>query len=191
MRPNESFVAQPVRSLQTMLRVIAQDDPRLPTVVPDGIYGPSTTNAVASFQRLYGIPSTGVTDQVTWDQIVVVYEPALVRIGKAEPIEILLEPGQIIVLGERNPYIYLTQAMLTQLSNQYSMIPPVPLTGMLDEETSASLSAFQTLTGLPVTGELDRMTWKYLSNQFTLQVHNELGSPTKTHNNFLKNQNTP
>lgn len=191
MRPNESFVAQPVRSLQTMLRVIAQDDPRLPTVIPDGIYGPSTTNAVASFQRLYGIPSTGVTDQATWDQIVVVYEPALVRIGKAEPIEILLEPGQIIVLGERNPYIYLTQAMLSQLSNQYNMIPPAPLTGILDAETSASLSAFQALSGLPVTGELDRMTWKYLSNHFTLQVHNELGTATKTHNNFPKIQNTP
>ena len=191
MRPNESFVAQPVRSLQTMLRVIAQDDPRLPTVTPDGIYGPTTTNAVASFQRLYGIPSTGVTDQATWDQIVVVYEPALVRVGKAEPIEILLEPGQIIVLGERNPYIYLTQAMLSQLSNQYTLIPPVALTGILDTETATALSAFQTLAGLPATGELDRMTWKHLSNQFTLQVHNEIATPAKTNGNFPKSQNLP
>ena len=178
MRPNESFVAQPVRSLQTMLRVISQDDPRLPTVIPDGIYGPSTTNAVATFQRMYGIPSTGITDQATWDQVVLIYEPALVRVGKAEPIEILLEPGQIIVLGERNPYIYLTQAMLSQLSTRYHLIPPVELSGVLDEDTSESLSAFQSLAGLPVTGELDRMTWKLLSNQFTLQVHNELSTQT-------------
>ena len=40
MRPAESFIEQPVRSLQTMLRVLAEDDQRLPTVVPDGIYGP-------------------------------------------------------------------------------------------------------------------------------------------------------
>lgn len=176
MRPNESFVAQPVRSLQTMLRVIAQDDPRLPTVVPDGIYGPSTTNAVAAFQRIYGIPSTGITDQATWDQIVLIYEPALVRVGKAEPIEVLLEPGQIIVLGERNPYIYLTQAMLSQLSTRYHLIQPVELSGVLDESTSESISAFQSLAGLPATGQLDRMTWKMLSNQFTLQVHNELST---------------
>ena len=38
MRPPESFIEQPVRSLQTMLRVIAEDDPTFPTVVPDGIY---------------------------------------------------------------------------------------------------------------------------------------------------------
>ena len=36
MRPAESFVSQPVRSLQTMLRVLAEDDPRLPTVVLTG-----------------------------------------------------------------------------------------------------------------------------------------------------------
>lgn len=177
MRPNESFIAQPIRSLQTMLRVIAQDDPRLPSVIPDGIYGPSTTNAIATFQRLYGLPVTGVTDQVTWDQVVLIYEPALVRVGKAQPIEILLEPGQVILLNEQNPYIYLTQAMLTQLSNQYHLIPPVQLTGTLDAETAASLSAFQLLAGLPVTGELDRVTWKHLSNQFTLQVHTELATP--------------
>ena len=87
MKPGESFVTQPVRSLQTMLRVIAEDDPRLPTVVPDGIYGQSTMQAVAAFQRLYSLPVTGITDQDTWEQIVMVYESALIRIGPAEPIE--------------------------------------------------------------------------------------------------------
>ena len=66
MKPGESFVEQPIRSLQTMLRVIAEDDRRLPTVVPDGIYGPSTMTAVTAFQRLYGLPITGITDQPTW-----------------------------------------------------------------------------------------------------------------------------
>ena len=51
MRPNESFVEQPVRSLQTMLRVISEDDARLPILVPDGIYGPTTMNSVTVFQR--------------------------------------------------------------------------------------------------------------------------------------------
>ena len=50
MRPAESFIEQPVRSLQTMLRVIAEDDNRLPTVIPDGIYGPTTMNSVTPLQ---------------------------------------------------------------------------------------------------------------------------------------------
>ena len=84
MRPAESFIEQPVRSLQTMLRVLAEDDNRLPTVVPDGIYGPSTMNAVSAFQRQNGIAVTGIVDQETWEQIVLRHEPALIRVGKAE-----------------------------------------------------------------------------------------------------------
>ena len=96
MKPGESFVGQPVRSLQTMLRILSEDDSRQPTVVPDGIYGPSTSQAVAAFQRRKGLPANGIADQQTWDAIVFDYEQALIRITKAEPIEILLEPGQIL-----------------------------------------------------------------------------------------------
>ena len=42
MRPSESFLGQPIRSLQTMLRVIAENDPSHVRIVPDGIYGPES-----------------------------------------------------------------------------------------------------------------------------------------------------
>lgn len=173
MRPGESFVEQPVRSLQTMLRIIAEDDPSLPTVIPDGIYGPSTMIAVTAFQRREGIPITGIADENTWTQIVQAYEPALIRVGKAEPIEILLEPGQIILIGESSPYIYLLQGMLAQLSKDHDNILYPAFSGILDESTSASLRGFQVLAGLTPTGTLDRITWKHLVRQFTLNaVHN-------------------
>lgn len=170
MRPGESFIGQPIRSLQTMLRVIAEDDQRLPLVIPDGIYGPSTMIAITAFQRREGIPVTGVTDQNTWDRIVAAYEPALIRVGKAEPIEILLEPGQIIVLGESNPYIFLAQGMLAQLSKDNERINYPLLSGVLDHDTAKALQAFQSITGLPPTGDLDRITWYHLSRQFTLNA---------------------
>ena len=62
MRPEESFVGQPIRSLQTMLRVIAEDDPMHISLVPDGIYGPETMASVSRFQSLHGLPVTGITD---------------------------------------------------------------------------------------------------------------------------------
>ena len=170
MRPGESFVGQPVRSLQTMLRVIAEDDPSLPTVIPDGIYGPSTMIAVTAFQRREGIPVTGITDEGTWDQVVTAYEPALIRVGKAEPIEILLEPGQVILIGESSPYVYLLQGMLAQLSKDHSDIQLPAMTGVLDFDTSESLRGFQLLSGLPNTGTLDRITWHHLAHQFTLSA---------------------
>lgn len=173
MKPNESFVQQPVRSLQTMLRVIAEDDPSLPTVIPDGIYGPSTMIAVTAFQRRHGIPVTGIADENTWNRIVDLYEPALIRVGKAEPIEILLEPGEVILIGQKSPYIYLVQGMLAQLSGDHEVILYPQLTGILDAETATSLRAFQLLSGLPETGTLDRVTWRNLVRQYTLNAtHN-------------------
>lgn len=170
MRPGESFVEQPIRSLQTMLRVIAEDDPRLPTIVPDGIYGPTTLNSVSAFQRLYGLPITGVTDQTTWEKIVTVYEPALIRVDKAEPIEIIMEPGEVFRIGDSNAYIFLLQSILIQLSRDNPSITSPEHNGVLDNPTSESLAAFQLLSGLPPTGELDKITWKYLVKQFTLSA---------------------
>ena len=148
MRPEESFVEQPIRSLQTMLRVIAEDDARLPTLIPDGVYGPTTMQAVSAFQRQYGLPVTGITDQATWEQIVAIYEPALIRITPAEPIEILIEPGEVFRLGDSNAYIYLLQSILIQLSNDNPTISPPEHNGVLDDLTSQALAAFQLLAGI-------------------------------------------
>ena len=171
MRPGESFVAQPIRSLQTMLQVIAEDDKTYPKVIPDGIYGPSTANAVSMIQRKSGFPQTGITDQQTWEQIVLLYDAALVRIGKAEPIEILLEPNEVMVSGDSDPYIYLLQSMLIFLSDIHSTIRSPEHSGVLDSKTVQSVKDLQGLLNLPVTGNVDRMTWKQLSKQFTLNAH--------------------
>ena len=173
MRPGESFIEQPIRSLQTMLRVIAEDDPRIPTVVPDGIYGPTTMNSVTAFQRIYALPITGITDQITWDKIVEIYEPALVRVDQAEPIEIIMDPGEVFRIGDSNAYIYLLQSILVQLAKDNPTISPPIHNGVLDNPTSEALAAFQLLAGLPPTGELDKITWKFLAKQFSLSASRE------------------
>lgn len=171
MRPPESFIEQPVRSLQTMLRVLAEDDSSLPTVIPDGIYGPSTMTAISAFQRKYGLPITGITDQFTWDAIVSVYESAITRVGKAQPIEVLLDAGEVLRIDDSNPYVYLAQAMLLELSENHATITPPDVNGAIDPSTSTAILQFQKLSGLPETGEIDRITWKHLVLQFTLDAH--------------------
>lgn len=163
MRPAESFVGQPVRSLQTMLRIIAQTDKRQPSVIPDGIYGTQTAAAVSAFQRNRGMQVTGVADQTTWDAIVAAYEPALILVGEAEPIAVIFEPNEVIVAGQRHPNLYLAQGMLTVLSQAYDSVTPPSLNGTLDLPTAQSLITFQRLNDLPETGELDRITWQRLA----------------------------
>ena len=171
MRPAETFVEQPIRSLQTMLRTISEDNRKLPTVTPDGIYGPTTMHAVTAFQRQNGLPVTGVTDQITWERVVEVYELAIIQRGKAEPIEITLDPGQIFQQGDSSPYIYLLQSMLTQLSNDHPSISQPEHSGVMDERTINSLRDFQRISGLPINGVFDRLVWKHLVRQFTLNAH--------------------
>lgn len=171
MKPTESFIGQPVRSLQTMLRVLSRDDPTLPTVVPDGIYGQNTVGAVTELQRRAGLPLTGVTDQATWDQIVLDYEDALIRVGPAEPIQIIMEPGQVFDTGDSGPYIFLLQSLLIWLARDHREIDAPEHTGYYDEKTKNALSGFQRLSGLPDTGQLDKLTWKHLSRHFTLNAH--------------------
>lgn len=173
MRPGESFVAQPVRSLQTMLRVLAEDDEELTTLIPDGIYGTQTRQAVTAFQRKHGIPVTGVADQATWERIVAEHAPALVRLGPAEPLRLILNPNQIIRRGESHPYLFLVQGMLTTLSEIYGSILSPGMSGILDESTAQALIAFQYLSALPQTGELDKITWKHLALQYPLAVNTQ------------------
>lgn len=182
MRPAESFIEQPIRDLQTMLRVLSEDDRSLPTVVPDGIYGPTTMHAVTAFQRREGLPVTGIVNQSTWDLIVNAYEPALIRVGKAQPIEVILDPNQVFKLGDSSPYIYLLQSMLTQLSRDHPTISPPGHSGMMDEDTVRSLRAFQQLADLTQTGEFDKITWKNLVHQFTLNAHHNTAPHTTLQN---------
>ena len=163
MKPEESFLNQPIRSLQTMLRTLAEFDPRHETLIPDGIYGPATRSAVSRFQRLHGLPVTGITDQLTWEQIVAEYEPALIQIAEAQMLDVILDPKQVIRKGERHPHIYIVQAILAVLQDAYASIGPVNHNGLLDEATSSAIAAFQGLSGLPMTGHLDKITWKALA----------------------------
>lgn len=185
MRPEESFLSQPVRSLQTMLRVIAEDDPSHKPIIPDGIYGPETMAAVTVFQRIHGLPATGVTDQETWDAVVAVYEPALIRRDRAWPLEIKLDPGQVIRRGERHPHIHLVQAMLSALADVYQSIPQPSRGGILDDATTDSIASFQMLNQLPMTGHLDKITWKHLALQYPLAANlPDLGKNSYPLDNF-------
>ena len=171
MRPTESFIGQPIRSLQTMLRVIAEDRPGYVRIIPDGIYGSETMSAVSTFQRKHGLLPTGITNQETWDVIVDEYDDALISQDQAFSLNIILNPGQIIRKGERHPNIYLVQSILTVLADVYNSISKPSMTGLLDDATADAIASFQSLNGLPMTGHLDKRTWKHMALHYPLAAN--------------------
>ncbi len=180
MRPEESFVGQPIRSLQTMLRVLSEADDTYPGVVPDGIYGRNTQDAVTYFQRRHGLPVTGVADADTWERIAREYEPAHVTVHPAQPLQLILNPGEVLKKGSRGYNIYILQAILLTLAEVYGSLIAPDITGILDDQTSESVSSFQFLSDLPQTGEVDKITWKHLALQHPLAVnHVESKNPSR------------
>ena len=177
MRPPESFVGQPIRSLQTMLQVIAENDSRYKALIPDGIYGPETMAAVSAFQRTHMLPVTGIVDLATWEAIVPVYDESLVARDGAVPIEVVWNPGVVLRRGDAHPNLYLAQGMLAVLAQVYHSVSKPSLTGVLDEVTADSLASFQMLQGLPMTGNLDRQTWGNLARQYPLAANRAGPSP--------------
>ena len=168
MRPDETFVGAPVRNLQTMLRYISKQDSSYENVIPDGIYGAQTASAVSTFQRRHNLPITGVADLNTWEAIQQAYAPARVQIDNAYPLQIILNPNQVIRRGEADPNIHIVQAILFVLSQEYGSILEPSRSGMVDDATAASIGSFQELNGLPVTGELDKLTWRELAIHYPL-----------------------
>lgn len=62
-----------VRQMQEQLNAISQSYPALPKIAVDGIYGEATQNAVREFQKVFGLPVTGVVDYPTWYEIQEIY----------------------------------------------------------------------------------------------------------------------
>lgn len=171
MRPPESFLGQPIRDLQTMLRALMKANNVQTGLVPDGIYGAKTVGAVSDFQRDNGLPVTGVTDEATWNAIFAAYGPVKINADPAFPLNILLNANQVITKGERNENLFIVQGILMVLSRRYSSIYPPAMTGILDAQTRESIASFQNLSNLPITGNLDKITWKNLALQFPLAAN--------------------
>ena len=167
MRAPDIYLNNPVYSLQTMLRLLSDSDPRILPVIPDGFYGPNTYASVRSFQEAYGLPVTGEVDQQTWNAIANAYAMALPE--QMQPsIEPFWFPGQSIQPGQQNIHLYLVQAMLLALSKYYPEIEPPTVNGVLDAVTQRDLQWLQGKAELPQTGTLNTLTWYALNSLYRI-----------------------
>ncbi len=64
---------QKVQQMQEQLNRIADNYPAIPKIAADGIYGQRTAEAVRTFQKIFDLPQTGVTDYATWYKISQIY----------------------------------------------------------------------------------------------------------------------
>lgn len=176
---NQPEVA-PVHDLQRMLQTVLKDS----VLLRDGIFGKETAEAVRSYQRQQQLPVTGTVDEDTWNALRDDYRVEIVLQGPAQPLEIILQPYQVLTRGTDNLHMYLVQAMLYTLSLYFLNLPQLKITGILDAETEAAIRELQCAAGLPISGEVDKHTWRHLAKQYRSTVGDGTGQfPVRSRNN--------
>ena len=165
MRSQFHYLGRPVRSLQAMLRALSFQYAFLPRLVPDGIFGERTLEAVMLFQREFFPPVTGRVDQSTWDAISAAYQR--LRADQTGPFPLSGFSGQ--------DHIHITalQSIFQALSQVLDGVEFTPTTGILDAPTSQNLRWVQKLTQLEQTGSLDQRSWDAVNRLYRLFVFNQ------------------
>ena len=72
-----------VLQMQEQLNVIAEVYSSIPTVYENGYFDEETQDAVEAFQRLFGLPVSGIVDYPTWYKIPSIYV-AVTRIAELQ-----------------------------------------------------------------------------------------------------------
>ncbi|MBE6596457.1 MAG: spore cortex-lytic protein [Ruminococcaceae bacterium] len=149
-----------VAELQYLLDYLSAFYEAIPSVNIDGIYGPATESAVRSAQRLFGLPETGIFDLNTWEAIYRTY------LGFIETIPVkyvegntIPYPGVPLRLGASSDSVSLLQEYLNYISDTFTEIPSLPVTGYFGSQTDAAVRAFQELFGITPTGTVGATTW--------------------------------
>ena len=168
----EEMVADPVRSLQYMLRRISHRHPFLPELQPNSRFDDRTLEAVMLFQKYFSPPVTGIVDQKTWEDIRdewldVERELADPRVLRGFPKQ------QQAAVGESKEFLHVAQAMFQTLSRLFEGVQEERIDGIHSGNSVENALWLQQRAGLPATGDMNRETWDALVRLYELFVVKE------------------
>ena len=158
--------------IQTALNRISQSYPAIPKIpAVDGVYGPRTQATVRSFQAIFGLVPDGIVGPATWNAIVRLYT-AVNRLSELRSqgqqfYAINWTPPQSLQLGSTGDKVRQLQYMLSILSDFIPGIPPLVMDGIYGPATRNAVLAAQRRFGLPETGATDANTWLAIYDQFS------------------------
>ena len=171
-----------VRTLQIRLNRISGNFPAIPKIYPvDGIFGEETEEAVKAFQRIFNLDENGIVDSATWYRILYYYN-GVKRLSDlyAERLTYEEVAGQFeepLTIGSANPGVFSVQYYLSFISEFINTIPAPPISGYYNEETADAVAAFQETFDLPVTGDVDIVTWNALNDVYRDTVRGYAAPP--------------
>ena len=182
-------VGDPVRVVQYYLSYIALFNNNIPRLTQDGIYGTATEDAVRAFQRAYALPITGIVNRETWNKMSEVY---LGILGDNLPQYITEEnipyPGTPLIEGSQGEAVSVLQERLSYISESFTNIPNVNVTGYFGEETIAAVNAFLEDVGLPPKGIVGPVAWAKIEETYLSLLNGNAKNPGQYPGYVLKGE---
>ncbi len=174
--PEESYPGEPlsngdegedVRILQEQLNRIAINFPQLPLIEVNGRYDEATVNTVSTFQRLFVLPVTGVTDRATWYRVSQIYASVkrlaeITSEGQRATYNQQLYPGTPISRNSRGSEVQEIQFYLQRISRFNPLVEAPALDGIYGADTERAVVSFQNAYGLTPSGIIAENDWNRL-----------------------------
>ena len=157
-----------VRNLQRYLRAHADgsEGSEVFAAVPiDGIYDTATEAAVSEFQKIKGLPVTGIVDRATSDALFLDYLLITAPDRRMTHPDFFpaIPENYVTDFGEKSSFISVLQFTLDEIRLGYDTFPAFEMSGIYDADTSLAVKEFQRIHSLPMTGRVDRRTWNEIA----------------------------
>ncbi|MGD9569732.1 MAG: peptidoglycan-binding protein [Sedimentibacter sp.] len=166
--------------LQYFLDVISLYYTNIPSIAYTGIFDEQTRQAVIEFQKVMGLPATGIVDETTWN---ILFDTIRGIFNTLPPERVYLPTFGYHGIdykkgyGLEYPGVFIIQEALSYIALVIPTIPPITVNGIFDENTEKAVIAFQTMFGLEPTGIVDESTWNELVRVYREQRYSGLSSP--------------
>ncbi|MCQ2385960.1 MAG: peptidoglycan-binding protein [Clostridia bacterium] len=161
---SEGQIGPKVQLAQIRLNRISMNFPAIPKIYPtDGVFGPSTVNAVKAFQSYFGLTPDGIIGAATYYRIRNVYNGVKnLSDLNAEGVtleEVSTQYPNVLEKGSTGTGVLVLQYYLAYIAQFIDTVPAPAVDGIFGEKTDQAVKAFQRTYGLYPDGVVGEITW--------------------------------
>lgn len=156
-----------VRMLQYYLSVIGAYYEAVRPVAITGYFGEETEKSVMSFQRVFGLPQTGIVNRQMWNDMYRAYQGIVDSVPFDESSDVVLYQGKVLNEGMSGEPVRVLQEYLNYINQTYPDIPSVSTTGYFGPITKQAVTAFQKRFGLVPNGTVGATTWDRIAGIYS------------------------
>ena len=160
-----------VELLQTRLNRISRNFPAIPKIYPiDGVFGPSTTEAVRAFQEIFDLQVDGVVGPSTWYKVLYIYN-GIKRLSELNSEGLTIEEvstqyPSLLSVGSEGTGVLVLQYFLSYISRFVPGVSAPAIDGIFGSETENAVRAFQRTYGLTDDGVVGERTWQRIYDAY-------------------------